>query len=88
MEERLAKHLSNHDGFTAKAKDWQIVFNEHFEQYEQALEKEKLIKSWKSRRKIEKLILIINFDYRIYSLAKHDYELPVQNQRRTHKRGR
>ena len=56
MEERLAKHLSNHDGFTAKAKDWQIVFTEHFEQYEQAMVKEKLIKSWKSRKMIEKLL--------------------------------
>jgi putative endonuclease len=24
MEERLEKHLTNHDGFTAKAKDWKI----------------------------------------------------------------
>ena len=56
IEERLSKHLSKHDGFTTKAKDWKIVFKEHFEQYEQALEKEKLIKSWKSRRMIEKLI--------------------------------
>ena len=30
-EKRLQKHLSNHDGFTAKAKDWVIVFTELFE---------------------------------------------------------
>ena len=56
MEERLDKHLSNHDGFTAKAKDWKVVFIEHFDSYEMAAEKEKIIKGWKSRKMIEKLI--------------------------------
>ena len=56
LAERLARHLSNHDGFTAKAKDWKVVFEEHFEHYEQAHEKEKVIKGWKSRKMIERLI--------------------------------
>ena len=56
MAERLARHLTNHDGFTAKAKDWKVVFSEIFDHYEQALEKEKIIKGWKSRKMIEKLI--------------------------------
>jgi putative endonuclease len=29
-EQRLQKHLTNHDGFTGKAKDWQIVYQEEF----------------------------------------------------------
>jgi putative endonuclease len=57
MEIRLKKHLSDHDGFTAKAKDWKVVFLENFDSYEKAALKEKIIKGWKSRKMIEKLIL-------------------------------
>ena len=32
LEERLRKHLSNHKGFTAKVKDWTIVYYETFEE--------------------------------------------------------
>jgi len=60
IEDRLQKHLSNHDGFTAKAKDWKVVFIEHFDCYENAAHKEKSIKGWKSRKMIEKLILSSN----------------------------
>ena len=60
MEERLEKHLTNHDGFTAKAKDWKVVYTEHFDAYEKAAEKEKSIKGWKSRKMIEKLIKSLN----------------------------
>ena len=51
-EKRLQKHLSNHDGFTAKAKDWVIVFTELFETKSKALEREKQIKAWKSKKQI------------------------------------
>ncbi len=57
IKERLEKHLTNHDGFTAKAKDWKVVFLEIFDSYEEAALKEKTIKGWKSRKMIEKLIL-------------------------------
>ncbi|CAN5517431.1 hypothetical protein BH11BAC3_BH11BAC3_35570 [soil metagenome] len=33
---RLQKHLSNHKGFTAKAKDWHLVFLKHLKQNLQA----------------------------------------------------
>ena len=26
LDERLRKHLSNHNGFTARAKDWSVVY--------------------------------------------------------------
>ena len=58
MDDRICKHLTNHDGFTGKAKDWEIVFMEQFDYYEQALAKEKLIKGWKSRKMLEKLIIL------------------------------
>jgi putative endonuclease len=56
MHERLEKHLTNHDGFTSKAKDWKVVFTEIFENYDHALKKEKAIKNWKSRKMVEKLV--------------------------------
>ena len=54
--DRLEKHLTNHDGFTAKAKDWKVVYTEVYESYEQASKREKTIKNWKSRTMIKKLI--------------------------------
>ena len=30
LNERLRKHLSNHSGFTSKAKDWEIIYSENF----------------------------------------------------------
>ncbi|MCX6221693.1 MAG: GIY-YIG nuclease family protein, partial [Bacteroidia bacterium] len=55
-EERLEKHLSNHDGYTAKAKDWSVVYTESFDNYEQAALKEKTIKGWKNKKMIQRLI--------------------------------
>jgi putative endonuclease len=55
-EERLKKHLSDHKGYTGKAKDWKVVFTEELPDKHQALIREKQIKSWKSRKIIEKLI--------------------------------
>jgi putative endonuclease len=55
-EQRLHKHLTNHDGFTAKAKDWLIVYLEKFDSKEDAHHRELKIKSKKSRKYIEGLI--------------------------------
>jgi len=55
-EERLKKHLSRHDGFTAKAKDWTIVHMESFQTKDLAAARERQIKSWKSKTKIIQLI--------------------------------
>ncbi|MHA4847546.1 GIY-YIG nuclease family protein [Flavitalea antarctica] len=30
IEQRLRRHFSDHDGFTSKAKDWQLVYQEFF----------------------------------------------------------
>ena len=55
-EDRLYKHNNQHKGFTSMASDWRIVYLEVFEVYALALEREKTIKAWKSRKLIEKLV--------------------------------
>ncbi len=56
LQERLRKHLANHKGFTAKTKDWKMVYSEKFDDKSQAYRRELQIKSWKSKNKIQQLI--------------------------------
>ena len=56
IEERIQRYLSNHDGFTSKAKDWIIVYQEVFSELSLARSRELQIKSWKSKKAISKLI--------------------------------
>jgi putative endonuclease len=56
LEERLRKHNSKHKGFTGGIGDWQIVYREVFSTKSEAYAKERQIKGWKSRKKIEALI--------------------------------
>jgi putative endonuclease len=56
INDRLKRHLSDHRGFTGTAKDWKVVYKEELPDKKAALSREKLIKSWKSRVKIEDLI--------------------------------
>jgi len=55
-EKRLRKHLANHRGFTSKTKDWMICHSESFLEKTEALKRERQLKSWKSRKKIQQLI--------------------------------
>ena len=55
LEERLRKHLSNHRGFTSKAKDWTIVFSEGFDNKPSAYKRELEIKAMKSIDRIRRL---------------------------------
>ena len=48
--------MTNHKGFTGKAKDWEIVYTESYTTKEEARKRELQIKGWKSKRMIEKLI--------------------------------
>jgi len=57
VEERLKKHLSNHKGYTSKAKDWRVVYTEEFESKEEAVSRERQIKKWKSKKAILRLIV-------------------------------
>jgi len=54
--ERLRKHLSNHDGFTSKAKDWKIIYIEVFKSKAEAYARERQIKGWKNKRMIQQLM--------------------------------
>ncbi len=56
VNDRLKKHLTEHDGFTAKSKDWQLVFTEVHESKALAYARELQIKGWKSKKMIQKLI--------------------------------
>jgi len=56
LKERLRKHLTNHKGYTARAKDWVVVFTEKFSSKAEAYSRERKIKSWKSKIKIKELI--------------------------------
>ena len=56
LSERLRRHNSNHKGFTGGIGDWEIKYSESFENPEDARKREKHVKSWKSRKKIEELI--------------------------------
>jgi putative endonuclease len=56
LSERLRRHNSNHEGFTGKTGDWELVYSEKYELKEEAMNREKQIKMWKSRKMIEKLI--------------------------------
>ena len=54
--ERLKKHLSFHNGYTSKAKDWKIVYVEGFPNKSDAYRRELDIKGKKSRKYILNLI--------------------------------
>jgi putative endonuclease len=56
LQERLRKHNSNHKGFTGTVNDWEIVYVEEFIDKASAMKREREIKSWKSKKKIEQLI--------------------------------
>jgi len=58
-DERLKKHLANHKGFTAKAKDWVMCYTESFAQKSLALKREKQLKAWKNKTTIRQLVAIV-----------------------------
>ena len=57
IEERLRRHLSSNKGFTAKARDWKVVYSEAFNTKEEAASRERQVKAWKSRTAIERLLM-------------------------------
>jgi len=65
LEERIRKHNSNHNGFTGNVNDWVLTYSEVFELKADAFAREREIKKWKSRKKIEELI---KAKYLVYSI--------------------
>jgi putative endonuclease len=56
LTERLRRHNSNHNGFTGKVHDWEIVYLEEFFSKEHAYAREREIKKWKSKTRIKEII--------------------------------
>ena len=54
--DRIRKHNSNHKGFTGKANDWKLVYSEEYSLKCEAYARERQVKSWKSKNRIESLI--------------------------------
>ena len=53
LQERLRKHNSDHKGYSGKVGDWHIVYTESYSTKSAAYQREREIKSWKSRKRIE-----------------------------------
>ena len=58
LQERLRKHNSNHKGFSGGVGDWAIVYTETYLTKTAAYQREREIKAWKSRKRIELLLSI------------------------------
>jgi putative endonuclease len=56
VEGRIRRHNTNHKGYTGNSNDWQLVWKKEFNIKKEAIKFERLLKSWKSRRMIEKII--------------------------------
>lgn len=53
---RLRRHNSNSQGFTRAGRPWKLVFSEAYENKSYAEAREKQLKRWKNRARIEDLI--------------------------------
>ena len=56
LEERIIRHNQKSKGFTGKINDWKMIYSEAYNTKSEAMAREKQIKSWKSRIKIQQLI--------------------------------
>ena len=56
LDDRIRRHLSQHDGFTGRAKNWKLVYSEACDEKSNAVRRETEIKSWKSKNRIKLLI--------------------------------
>ncbi len=56
LTERIIRHNQKSKGFTGSTNDWILVFQEEFNSQSEAIQREKQIKSWKSKIKIQELI--------------------------------
>ena len=56
LAERLRRHLSAHGGYTARAKDWEVIYTEVYEFKQEAHQRELHLKRWKSKDAIIRLI--------------------------------
>ena len=53
MQQRMSFHLSDHKGFTSKAKDWRVIYTEQKTEKSEAMILEKKIKKRGAKRYLE-----------------------------------
>lgn len=56
LTERIVRHNQKSKGFTGSTNDWVLVYHEDFISQSEAIQRERQIKSWKSKIKIKELI--------------------------------
>ena len=56
LSERIIRHNQKSKGFTGSTNDWILVYHEEFNSQTEAILREKQIKNWKSKIKIQELI--------------------------------
>ena len=56
INDRIAKHNRSRQGFTSVGKPWDLVYIEQFDSKQAAMKREKQLKSWKNKVRIESLI--------------------------------
>jgi putative endonuclease len=56
INDRLAKHNRKSKGFSNLGRPWQLVYYEGFETKANAMAREKQLKGWKNRKRIETLV--------------------------------
>jgi len=56
ISEQVRKHYSNHEGFTVKSEDWELVYKEDYPSKTDAYHRELQVKKWKNRKRVEALI--------------------------------
>lgn len=56
LTERVIRHNQKSKSFTGSTEDWILVYQEKFDTKSNAIQREKQIKSWKSKIKIQELI--------------------------------
>jgi len=60
LDVRLQRHNTHHKGYTGKSNDWELKHSEEYPSKTKALQREKELKKWKSRKRIEELISASN----------------------------
>jgi putative endonuclease len=56
VSERLCKHNRNSKGFSATGRPWIIAYCEIFDNKKDAMNREKQLKKWKNRERLETVI--------------------------------
>ncbi|MFO7657855.1 MAG: GIY-YIG nuclease family protein, partial [Bacteroidales bacterium] len=56
LQQRIQKHKTNHKGYTGKTGDWELIYVEVYSSKKEAYKRERVVKSWKSRKRIEELV--------------------------------